>query len=963
MSIFKETFKNEIRDQIKTRQNALVARTPASIQYYNSRNAWIRMTSSVDVENDKGALAKNYILLGGVLYNISQPLKSGIGATNKEAYSIVTPSGNEQHRLGIRPMPGITSIDIKSKSAYGSLREVTVNFQCWDIKQLEELELLYMRPGYSVLVEWGWIPYLDNNGNLQSNAKFINSVLNGGFSKEAIWKGIQNISKDTNGNYEGHYGFIKNYSWSARPDGGYDCTTSIISMGEILESLKINYGVMNTKKPTEGTFGILDKKSDFGKDKIVTKAYSENVIAGICAELHEIGIKIGKSNQPFAVPAPKSTYINNIKEYQLYRAKINVKGGGSEEESKEKLAGDGEQIYIALKDFVDILNKIIIIKDGKNPICELSLNYGAHNGGINEPITCIGDIQQLSIDPTVCLIKNEAWSDPGNLGLQDIASPDDFNNIKTILENIPNSYWKEEDWKKSQMAIIGNIYVNVNYIYSLVTNPNVEAQDKKEKNDIALYDLLKNIMLGVNRSIGNVASFEIFLDTTDNITRIIDINYTGNRKEDWEKIKEVPIEIQNTKSIVRTYKLESQIFPEQSATVAIGAQAQGGALSSDTNTLVDFNKNLIDRIVPKKDVSDIINPNNTITPEQAIEQLQNQQNNFGTIISYISSIEPPTATILGFSFGGGDGFDANDAGKYANALKDIINFKKAYISIDSKNRAIIPTKLSLTTDGIGGIIIGNLFKINDDMLPRGYKGSDASNSNVGAKIAYVVNGLNHSVQDNDWTTTIDSQFIIMDEPSGTIDVSQYEAIVALNIAANSYTPGSSTAKTNPNPNIKVNPPYGNLATAAENSIGFNTAEIPGTQGGNVGCACAVSVIFLRATGYQIIPGRDIVLGTGELYAYFISNPKLWQKKSLLSAIPGDVVLTPRAAKAGHIGVVTNTISDGSYDVISNSSSGFRGSAPGTIQKNYSIKKWNSITARNPKQTFAFQYLGPYSKQA
>ena len=44
-----------------------------------------------------------------------------------------------------------------------------------------------------------------------------------------------------NGNYEAMFGYVKNYSWSARMDGGYDCTTEIISLGEVIESMKINY--------------------------------------------------------------------------------------------------------------------------------------------------------------------------------------------------------------------------------------------------------------------------------------------------------------------------------------------------------------------------------------------------------------------------------------------------------------------------------------------------------------------------------------------------------------------------------------------------------------------------------------------------------------------------------------------------------------------------------------------------
>lgn len=950
MSIFKETFRDNIKNQIKTRQEALLERTPDSIQYYNSRTAWIRMTSAVNVGIDNGALAKDYVLLGGTLNNkgLYGELKSGVGGDKTFAYSNVTPGGTE-NRMNIRPMPGITGIEVKNKSAYGSLREVTVNFQCWDIRQLEELELLYMRPGYSVLVEWGWLPYLDNNKRLFSSPRFINDVLNGSFPstlKENIWKKIQNTSLASFGNYDAHYGFIKNYSWSARPDGGYDCTTSIISMGEILESLKINYGVSITNIPTKGIFNLLSK-SDFGKDKIITKAYNENKLAGICAELHEIGIKKGSSNQPF-----------KVKDYQLYRAHIEVKGGESQNDSQKGISSDNEQIYIALKDFIDILNKEILIRD-KKPLCELSLNYGEHNGGITNPVLCLGDIHQISVDPTVCLINNPAWYSPENLGLQNIATSDDFDTIKTILEGMPSttnySYWIG-DWKTNQMAVIGNIFVNVAYIYSLVVNPNVEAQDKKEKNDIALYDLLKNIMSGVNSAIGSVANFEVFLDSTDNITRIIDINYTGNREDDWKKINEVPIELQNLKSIVRNYKLESQIFPEQSSVVAIGAQAQGGALASDTNTLIDFNQNLIDRIIPKKDVKDITNTNPP-TQEEINQQLQNQKDNLGIIISYITNLKP--SGFLGWW--GGDGFDINDSGKYSNALKDIINYQKAFVSVDTKNRAIIPTKLSLTMDGIGGIIIGNLFKIPDEILPRGYRGGGAGP----AKIGYAVTGLNHSIQNNDWTTTVEAQFIIMDEPKGLISENDYELIKARNLETATST--NTSTKLNTNQNYRVNPPIKNLALAAENSIGFNTAGVPGTQNGNLGCACAVSVMFLRATGYQIIPGRDIVLGTGELYSHLKSDTKNWKIKPISAAQPGDIIVTARGNSPGHTGIVSNTVGvDGSYSVISNSSTGYTGtvtdpSKKGTIQRNYTVKTWNSkITTRNPNQSFAFQYLGPYN---
>ena len=139
MSIFKNTLSLSVQEQLNARQASLKARTPDAIVYSNSRNSWIRMTSSVNVDG-KDTLAKNYVLQGGVLIN--NKLRSGVGGVDK-AYSNFAPSlssYNDPNRkagtAGIKPMPGIESIDIKSKSAYGSLREVVVNFKCHNLQQL-----------------------------------------------------------------------------------------------------------------------------------------------------------------------------------------------------------------------------------------------------------------------------------------------------------------------------------------------------------------------------------------------------------------------------------------------------------------------------------------------------------------------------------------------------------------------------------------------------------------------------------------------------------------------------------------------------------------------------------------------------------------------------------------------------------------------------------------------------------
>jgi cell wall-associated NlpC family hydrolase len=72
---------------------------------------------------------------------------------------------------------------------------------------------------------------------------------------------------------------------------------------------------------------------------------------------------------------------------------------------------------------------------------------------------------------------------------------------------------------------------------------------------------------------------------------------------------------------------------------------------------------------------------------------------------------------------------------------------------------------------------------------------------------------------------------------------------------------------------------------------------------------------------------------------------------------GDIVVTAKGSEYGHTGIVVEN-----NEIISNSSHGFCGSACGTIQKNYTIDKWQrSVTPRNPSRTKAFRYIGEIRK--
>ena len=887
MSIFRDTFKPEIIASLEARQTAMTSRTVDAIQYLNSRNSFIRMTSSVNVDG-KSTSANNNILQGGTLGFLG--LKSGIGTLNYNAYSTKTTSGQD-NRLGIRPMAGITSIDVKSKSAYGSLREVVVNFQCWDIRQLEELELLYMRPGYTVLVEWGWMPYLDNKGKIVTTPPAPYDILNkSATALSDIAKDLYNKSLKSGGNYDATFGYIKNYQWSARPDGGYDCQTTVISTGEIIESLKVNYILPNLvdyklyDSTSKGNGYLNDEFSDQGATPSMnfTQAYEKNTLAGIWSELF---YKLLSPVSKFKTGGIFDTIATSrgIDRNKLYYSFKDLKFNNITSNTDGGIANNVGtwNSYITLDVALEFINKYITA--AQSPSNEALVKFYLTTSNITnkgDELLCLAHPLQVSVDPSVCLIKSPLWyessddksitsnisqtvsasaipelkqkakaivkelNDASGGGTQEgpfvkavqkivdsnlfalveeemkVIKPQNTTNLQglineefgtgdllyvnqikdhltsiglkveveifdfqrdgkdsgvkgflkngikitsiqsnvsqitTIASNLPNALnaieplkliplnYFYEDKSDSELGIIRNIYVNLDFLYRTAIDTNIESQDHKEKNEISLYKYVKSIIFAINSAIGSMNNFEIHVDPIDNnVARIIDINFTSPVKPS----NLFELQVHNLNSVVRNYSLQSQIFPEQSTMIAIGSQVKGGQLGIQNNTMIDFNKGLIDRIIPSKDF-----------PNQKSIQQSTPDNkmaaSLASIIQLFASFikEGPTST---------DATSTNLDSLYSqakNSLRDIIVHFQSTINSSSANRSIIPIKFSFEMDGIGSLVIGHLFKINDDILPKGYKK---------ANLGQTITGISHTVNNSDWTTKIDALNIILDDPT------------------------------------------------------------------------------------------------------------------------------------------------------------------------------------------------------
>jgi hypothetical protein len=936
MSIFTSTFAPHVKNQFEARQDTMFNRPANGLHYLNSRNAWVRMSSSVNVGPNGGTneIAKKYILQGGTL-NLDPAatdlkgvsLKDGIGDFSN-AYSNTSRTG-EEYRLGIRPMPGITSVDIKSKSAYGSLREAIVNFQCWDIKQLEDLEVLYMRPGYTVLVEWGWTPYLDNGKNYKSTFTDYYDIINASNKpRSTIFKELYRKSVVYGGNYDAMFGYVKNYQWSARMDGGYDCQVTIISTGEIIDSLKVNYMPPNEILNTDQGY-LKDEFTNKGNSTEWIRAYEKNILAGVWAEMYYKG---RDPNAPF-----------NINTGSAFRCEDGGSGVhtvsiplSAEIKDPNSLSIDSQfQVYITLEVMFNILNKYIIAKsktDGE-PLVYFSMFTNNTTGAPQTKMLSIAHPLQVSVDPSVCVIKSPLWYDSGSSqvintaatpinanqdlqqaqyafdkikqgwvgstfdgtyesilteGCEAILNENQYNyvndliksdasaqsnkytdlssvlagelgrsdmvwanKIKEALEKIPGltvnvveeiayqgksdlpyntgnvdnisivanfptnnqnlssqviianksksaiynlkfledftrSYFVNED-PSTEIGIMNNIYVNVDFLYKKALDPSLQSQDPKTKNEISLYRYVKNIMQEIQNSIGSINNFEIHVDPIDNnIARVIDVNYTEYPKAKYSNLFQ--LEVHNLKSIVRSYTLQSQIFPEQGAIIAIGSQAKGGQLGMQTNTMIDFNRNLTDRIIPEK--VDGVNSNLSVNSSNSQPSITNGLANIILLFASLNNVffEKETDPVLKVEYS----VLSNNA---KNSLRDLIGYFQSLVSSPGSNRNLIPTKFSCKIDGIGGLVIGHMFRLPKYILPKGYRGED-----VGSQLGNAITSISHNISKGDWETTIDSLNIVLDDDTSgfdKLDISQLISNVQISIANATAGPcGDVTRRTN-----------------------------------------------------------------------------------------------------------------------------------------------------------------------
>ena len=84
--------------------------------------------------------------------------RSNNNSWNGETEYINPDGGPGKPRVGVRskPLPGIMQLNVSNKGSLGTIRRAALDIKCYSLDDLEAIEMMYMVPGMSVLIEWGW---------------------------------------------------------------------------------------------------------------------------------------------------------------------------------------------------------------------------------------------------------------------------------------------------------------------------------------------------------------------------------------------------------------------------------------------------------------------------------------------------------------------------------------------------------------------------------------------------------------------------------------------------------------------------------------------------------------------------------------------------------------------------------------------------------------------------------------
>tara|TARA_R100001463_G_scaffold758_2_gene3482 strand:+ start:14791 stop:18183 length:3393 start_codon:yes stop_codon:yes gene_type:complete len=870
-NIIGDPFDDFVKRQIETRQKALGQSSNISsdvLKYYTVKTPWLRLASSVNLSGEEGdgsvldkliragvpedlirddKLAKNFILQGGSLSLteeedeegkiISSKIKLHKGLNyNNEIFDGAYGWGGINER-GFVPMPGIES----ANSTYynnGALSQSTINIKCYSKAQFQLIDALYLRPGYTLLLEFGWSTYLNSNpdtnrdgvidgsdlaiDSLQTFDGFKSKPLqfllkpntkNSNGTQFEMLNLISNERKKYSGNYEAIYGKITNFKWSFSTDGSYTCEVKLIGMGNVIESLKLN--VTDPKKNNQSKNDIAPIEDVPTFDDFISEYAGETIAAYIkIAGDDEYPIP---SNAPVTIKREyrkvfkdsgvinrrKGAVINFLRPLynqriedqktlnqennnsdpllankddtklnkifytisQMIQNRFSGAAGGQFLQQQgisngaflldgtfndKKEFGGGEKIeksvYIKFAVLLRIIEKncnLFSKKGGGTPMVKFDFNYANMKNDQNFMFICPPNI---STNPQKCLVAYNKMSIPS------IFKYDNDISIDAPLNKVLNAEQGFLVEDNPYVGKLGNVLINLRFASQAIAE-----STKDDDGAISVLSYVKTILQGINESMGNLNDFFVTYDEGSGTIKIYDRtpkpNLIESIPEEYSKLNLFGVR-QDQGSFITNINLDAEIPKNFATMIAIGAQASGNNLMGNAASFSNYNKGLIDRIIPEKiDYDTIKKKEDKPNPIEQAKTIKEEK-----IFKSKELGDLPLKEM--YKFGGKENGDNYDKYNFSEkVINDLSENYTSYIKLvhgvlaeadQIPSPFFLPFNLSLEMEGLSGMKLFEKFRITDDILPPSYEKDS---------VDIIVKGINHSVDVQKWSTTLDTQSV------------------------------------------------------------------------------------------------------------------------------------------------------------------------------------------------------------
>ena len=371
-------------------------KSPEIISYLNSRTAWAKMASSVILQDDRAVeenidtfylgskLARSHVLFAGTAFKGNPKVTShgksttnrviprGVGddnafdnlfgSTHNGMYN-VNPTNERYTGFGAVPMPGIESIDVKAQNR-GSIKDITVKMFAYSPEQFRLVDLLYLRLGYTMFIEWGWSHYITNEGKIgQDIVSIIDQNGGEGFFQEdeATREGrsytqlldlLRRYRAKYAGNYDGVVAKVVNYDWTVDENGKYSITVKLKTLGDIIESLKTNLSVsQETGKFITSAYKAFTSTNFENPGNVPPKPFDNSLSAFIFLQLLAVSAdpRSNASNKNIGIPC----ILNGTAMRGLFGFFVTGESLDGNFISSENVLSDTFSIIEDIKDYMD----------------------------------------------------------------------------------------------------------------------------------------------------------------------------------------------------------------------------------------------------------------------------------------------------------------------------------------------------------------------------------------------------------------------------------------------------------------------------------------------------------------------------------------------------------------------------------------------------------------------------------